>query len=228
MKSNSKTEFVIIDVETTGLSPASGDRIIEIAALKISTDLFLFNNIKDGQDIDDSSLKKTDHNRGRIVKNFKAAGEFHSFIDPGRDIPFGAFMVHGITPSMLKGAPRAGGVLPKILDFIGGAHLVGHNIKFDLSFICHELSMLGLSLHESAGAICTVKMARKLLPRLGRYPLWNVAQTLGIDTEQEHRAMADVQMTFQVFRKLIEVAERQDIYDLGPFIQKIQSRSPVR
>ena len=70
-------------------------------------------------------------------------------------------------------------------------------------------------------------MAKKIMPELGRYPLWYVAQSLGLDTQQQHRAMADVQLTFGVFRKLIEVAERRDIHDLGGFIQMIGRRRPA-
>ena len=189
MEAVHKEEFVVLDVETTGLSPSSGDRIVEIAALRI--------------------------------KDLKVVEEFHSFIDPGREISYGAYLVNGITPQMLRGAPTSHGILPKILDFIGTAHVIGHNIKFDLGFLCHELSLCGLQFSESSNAIDTVRMARKLMPHLGRYPLWYVARSLGIDDEQEHRALADVQMTFRVFRKLIEVAERQDFLDLKSFLQKI-------
>ena len=167
-----KPAFVIFDVETTGLFPETGDRIVEIAALKIV--------------------------------DLQIVDKFHSLVDPKREISFGAYEVNGITPEMLKGAPEAKDVLPRLLKFLGPAHLVGHNVRFDLGFLCHELSLLDMKLHEKTMVVDTLKLARRILPSLDRYPLWLVAESLGIEIEQRHRAMADVELTLQVFQKLIE------------------------
>ncbi len=113
MKARS-TEYVIFDVETTGLSPRDGDRILELAALK--------------------------------VKNFEVIDSFESFINPQRDIPEQAQRIHQITPEMVKDAPVAAEVLPRFVDFIGGACLCGQNVKFDMDFLCYELAQAGYKL----------------------------------------------------------------------------------
>ncbi len=177
-----ETEFVIFDVETTGLYPAAGDRMVEVAALK--------------------------------VRGLKPVEEFHSFVDPQREISFGAALVNGISSQMLEGAPPAKEVIPRLLNFFRESYLIGHNIKFDLGFLYQEVSLAGLRLEKELWTIDTMRMARKLLPGLGRYPLWWVAQSLGIDTRQEHRAMADVYLTWDVFKKLLEVVFARDLNEI--------------
>ena len=182
------TEFVIFDVETTGLSPVNGDRIVEIAALKI--------------------------------KNLSPVTKFHSLIDPEREISAGAFAINGITREMITGAPKAGEVLPHFLTYIETAVVVAYNAKFDEGFLSYELSLLNQKLAENIIIIDALKMARVLLPYLNRYSLWYVAKSLGIEDEQSHRAMADVQMTWQVFLKLLEIASRQKINDTQTFVKR--------
>ena len=194
MKSFSETEFVIFDVETTGLSPHTGDRIIEIAALKI--------------------------------KGMKAVERFETFVDPQREISWGAFMVNGISPQMLEGAPKAGEILPSFLDFLGESCLVGHNVKFDLGFLQQEVRLAGQAL-SVRHALDTVKMARRLLPELGRYSLANVAYALGLEQEQKHRAMSDVELTFDVFKQLLSIAERKDIENMKKLIDLCGFHLPV-
>jgi len=179
MKDFRGREFVIVDVETTGLSPRFGDRIIEIAALK--------------------------------VRDLQPVEEFVTFINPRRALSYGAFLVNRITPEMLKDAPTADKAMPAFLDFAGQACLVGHNISFDLSFIAHELGLLGRELPAAGRTLDTMRMARNLLPDLGSYSLKSVACNLAVEQAQQHRAMADVQITFEVFRKLLEIADRKDI-----------------
>lgn len=176
-------EFVIFDVETTGLSPAEGDRIVEIAALKI---------------------------KGLVPQE-----KFYSFVNPEREISFGAFQVNGITPEMLMGAPKSREILPRFFNFLGDAAIVGHNIGFDLGFLCSELSLLGKQLKEETVIVDTLKMARHLLPQLGRYPLWSVATALGIRKSQAHRAMADVELTYEVFRRLVEAKGERSLSEIG-------------
>ncbi len=182
MKNFENAEFVIFDVETTGLSPRLGDRVIEVAALKI--------------------------------KALKIVEVFESLINPGQEIPLTAMIVNGITPEMLSDAPQAAEVWPALLDFLSGRIIVGHNIKFDLSFIKSEAALCGLSWNEAGQSICTVKMAKVFLPDLGRYPLWLLAQILEIDSPQLHRALADCHMTFNIFLKLLALADRRDVTDI--------------
>ena len=176
-------EFIIFDVETTGLSPVGGDRIIEIAALKI--------------------------------KDLKPVDQFHSLIDPQREIFADSIQVNGITPEMVAGSPKSNEVLPKFLAFLGKAVLVGHNVKFDLGFLCYELALAGKWLSDKTVIVDTLKMSRELLPHLGRYSLWFVADCLGVKKEQTHRAQSDVELTYDVFCRLVKSLGTKDIAQVG-------------
>lgn len=186
MKRLHKRECVIFDVETTGLSPTGGDRIIEIAALKIK-----------GEEI---------------------IGRFHSLIDPEREISMGAFMVNGISAEMLRGAPRAREILPEFMSFLGEGWLIGHNVRFDLGFLLRELALIQQKLHAQTVALDTLRMARALLPSLNSHRLWVVARFLGVECDQQHRAMADVEMTHGVFMRLLDLARSREIESFEQFI----------
>jgi len=92
------TEFTFIDVETTGLSPHGGDRVIEIAAMK--------------------------------VKNSKVVKKFETFVDPQRELSYGAFLVNGISDEMLKGAPKAHEILPEFMDMVQNSIIVGLKVFY--------------------------------------------------------------------------------------------------
>ena len=186
MSGMKQKEFVVFDVETTGLSPLSGDRIIEIAAWKI--------------------------------KDLKPTKKFHSLINPEREISWGAYQVNGISQAMVAQVPKAKEVLPRFLEFIDGSLLVGHNVKFDLGFLSHELSLLGLPWEDKTAAIDTIKMARALLPGLMSYSLASVSEAFGIEMNQRHRAMSDVELTFAVFRHLLENAARKELTSVDVII----------
>jgi len=182
MEKIDKKELVIFDVETTGLSAAGGDRIVEVAALKVN---------------------------GR-----EAAGRFHTLVDSGREVSYGAFRVNGITQEMLSGAPYPAEVFPRLMEFIGDAHIIGHNIKFDIGFLLNELSLIDFPLKKKLVTIDTIRMARTLLPGMVRYSLQHVARHLGIDQPQEHRAMSDVEMTFEVYCRLLDISDKKENNDV--------------
>lgn len=172
-------EIVVFDVETTGLSPVRGDRIIEIAAIKI--------------------------------KDLRVINRFHSMVNPQRPLSLEAFEVNGIGPDMLLDAPMACQILPDFLSFIGESILVGHNIRFDLGFLYNEMAIFGIDREKKFKFFDTMHLARKLLPQVGRYSLWNVASCLGVKRDQKHRAMEDAQMTFEVFEQLVKIAEQKNM-----------------
>ena len=166
------TEFVIFDVETTGLSPIDGDRIVEIAAVK--------------------------------VKGTQVVDKFYSLVNPQRSIPSHATLVNNITDDMLTTAPVSADILPQMIHFIVGACVAGHNVRFDLNFLCYELALIGRRLNDQTPAVDTLKMARELLPYLSNHKLAYLARSLGVVVDQTHRAMADVELTVAVFLRLME------------------------
>jgi DNA polymerase-3 subunit alpha (Gram-positive type) len=188
------TEFVVFDVETTGLSPLNGDRIIEIAAVK--------------------------------VKDQNVAGTFCSLVNPGRAIPIEAQRVHGITPEMVADAPPAETVLPQMIDFIGGGCLVGHNIKFDLDFLCYELALSGRKLRAETPAVDTLKMSKKVMSHLRSHRLSYLAHSFGVRVNEAHRALADVNLTVSVLYHLLDIAVDQGIRGPGEILKHFSVPKP--
>ncbi len=174
-----QTEYVVFDVETTGLSPQGGDRIVEIAAVRVRG--------------------------GEIIDSFE------SLVNPQRDLPIEAQQINQINESMLAEAPTADKILPTIINFTGGACLVGHNVRFDLNFLCYELSLIGRKLREETPAIDTLKMAKEFLPHLTNFRLFHVAHSLGVTIEETHRALPDVKLTAMVMKRLMDIATDQHI-----------------
>ncbi|MGD0336418.1 MAG: exonuclease domain-containing protein [Candidatus Omnitrophota bacterium] len=185
-RSIEEIEFTLFDTETTGLEPASGDRIVEIAAIRF---------------------------RGK-----EKVATFETLINPGRHISDAAFQVNRITEEMLKDAPAASEAIPRFLRFIDGSCLCAYNAGFDIEFLNNELALAGESPLISLEVVDILKMAKRLLPGLERYALWFVAEKLGIKVQQMHRALADVELTLNVFYKLKQVLVEKGIYDFQNFL----------
>lgn len=166
-------QYIVFDCETTGLNPEKGDRICEIAALRV----------EDGRVLD----------------------EYWNLVNPGREISPEAFMVNRITPQMLKDAPHIDNILPSFLEFIGGNKLVAYNAGFDISFLNSELIRFNYEPISDKDVEDIYILARKVLPDLKFYPLWNVARSLGISVVTTHRALADTKLASEVFFKLLQL-----------------------
>jgi hypothetical protein len=87
-----------------------------------------------------------------------------------------------------------------------GAAILGHNIRFDLSFLHAEFRRAKLDIKECLGPIPildTVRIARRRFGRGGNaLPL--LSRKLGVDPVRSHRALADAITTAAVFEKLLE------------------------
>lgn len=188
-------EYVVFDVETTGLSARGGDRIIEIAAVKVR--------------------------QGQIIDTFE------SFVNPERLIPLEAQAVNKISDEMVADAPLSKDVIPEMISFISGSCLVAHNIKFDLDFLCYELSLANRKLKDETPALDTLKMARLFLPHLVSYKLENLAQSLGVRVSETHRALADVELTVQILNRLINIGETQGYEGLAHFLKSFGVSKPA-
>lgn len=154
--------IVMIDFETTGMSPDQGDRITEVAALRIQG--------------------------GEIVDRYV------TLINCNVRIPSFITQLTGITQAMVNKAPSVTEVMPALLDFIGGDYLAAHNASFDEKFLLAEAQRLGLNARHR-GTICSVKLARRVLPGKASYSLGPLAADLGLRFKgKAHRAEADAEV----------------------------------
>ena len=169
--------IVMLDFETTGLSPATGDRITEVAALRIV----------DG-----------------VV-----AERYVTLVNCGVRIPSFVTALTGISQRMVDGAPSVAQVLPQLLDFIGNDVLAAHNASFDARFLLAESQRQGLS-PRHGGLICSLKLARRLLPGQGSYKLGGLAHALNITYRGvAHRAEADAEVSTRLLLHIGEFLQRR-------------------
>jgi len=130
----------------------------------------------------------------------RVESEWSTLINPGRRIPPEIIQLTGITDAMVQNAPMIRDVLEDLDHFVGDAPILGHNVRFDLSF----LSKQGLFRHNEP--LDTYDMAAILLPTAGRYNLGALAQSLGILLPATHRALDDARVTHAVYADMVDMA----------------------
>ncbi len=142
------------------------------------------------------------------VQGGRILDRFATLINPGRSVP--PFITHltGITTAMLVGKPSADEVLPKFLDFLGEDVLVAHNLAFDRKMLEAELQRIGLSWPGNP-TLCTLRLARRLLPGLPAKGLDGLIRFYQIPVENRHRATGDAEATAYVLLRLLDEARRQ-------------------
>jgi DNA polymerase III subunit epsilon len=106
--------YTVFDVETTGLSAASGDEIVSIGAVRVVG--------------------------GRVLHR----EAFDRLVDPRRSVSEESLRAHGISREMLEGQPVIEEVLPAFARFAEGSVFVGHNVAFDMSFLAHKEKATGI------------------------------------------------------------------------------------
>ncbi|MFH1670674.1 MAG: 3'-5' exonuclease [Patescibacteria group bacterium] len=176
--------FTVFDVETTGLDPRRGHKIIELAALRI----------EDGKILTDAP--------------------FNSFVNPERPIPMEAMQVNKIRNEDVLGAPTIDQVIPMFLEFAADSLLVAHNAEFDMGFLNTEKehcwgyidipdALCTMRLSQSIFPNEFRHNLNVVALRLG----------LEMPTSR-HRALPDVSLTAQALLKMIAIGQIETEEDL--------------
>lgn len=176
--------FTVFDVETTGLNSKGGDRIVEIAAVRVE---------------------------GGAVREDRM---FRSYVNPQRAIPWEAKAIHRIPKEELQQAPPIEEVLPRFLTFAEGSILVAHNAEFDLEFLAAEKETCWgyIDLPECLCTLCLSRAVQPqeyrhtldaVALRLG-LPL----------PPERHRGLPDVLLTAHVLLKLMNIGNIQSLAEL--------------
>ena len=177
----SQVTFVVLDVETTGGSPASAS-LTEVAAAR--------------------------------YRGGERIATYQTLVRPDERIPPYITALTGISDSMVSDAPRIGEMLPSFLEFLGGGVVVGHNVRFDLSFLNHALESTGRDRLANA-TVDTLALARRLVrDMVPNCKLGTLAATLRLPHQPSHRALADVLATGDLLHALLERAGSYGIVGL--------------
>ena len=135
---------------------------------------------------------------------------------------------------MVSKAPPIKAVINELADFVGASPVLGHNVRFDLSFLRQSNILL------QNPVLDTYELASVLMPTASRYNLGALGQQLGILLPATHRALDDARATHALYVRLYEfglelptgmIAEfvrLSDIYEWGArwvFSQILKARS---
>lgn len=134
------------------------------------------------------------------------AGTFQSLVNPGVPIPPMITVLTGITQVMVVEAPTIGEALPSFLEFIGDSVIVGHNVRFDMSFLNASAERLGYGRIPNR-SVDTLALARRLVrSEVRSLKLSSLAAHLRSPVAPTHRALDDARATAHVFWALLERA----------------------
>ncbi len=172
-ETNKPPREIVLDTETTGFDPLTGDRLVEIGCIE-------------------------------LINHVATSRNFHVYLSPERDMPEGAFKIHGLSAEFLSDKPKFHEVAEKFLEFIGNDPLVIHNAEFDMKFLNYELEKIGRQAMPIQRAVDTVKIARQKFPGspasldalCKRFNIDNSSRTL-------HGALLDAQLLAEVYLELL-------------------------
>lgn len=177
---------VVLDTETTGFDPHSGDRIVEIGALE------LHNHMPTGV----TFHEYINPERSMPTGAFEVHGIGPDLLEPPQMPKPGAVT--------LKDKQVFAKVGKKFLDFVGDSKMIIHNASFDMKFLNAELKWMGLPQLPMEQALDTLAIARKKFPG-SPASLDALCRRFHIDTSSRvlHGALLDSEILAEVYLELI-------------------------
>lgn len=190
-------EFVVVDIETTGLSKEF-DEIIEVSALHVKnwelidsfselTQPYSYFDCDDPDDPDAILVDKEKNIYGYYVYGFIT-------------------YLTGITNKMLENARKIDVVLKDFLDYIGDLPIVGHNVSFDYNFIMYNAEKFDL-IFKNNQRIDTMRMSKKLFKENKGFKLKNICGYLKVpyDDTKAHRGIYDCRYTTACYYRIYQI-----------------------
>lgn len=117
---------------------------------------------------------------------------WQTLVNPQTLIPAFIQQLTGITNDMVQDAPTFAEVAETLVEYLEGAVMAAHNVRFDHGFLKSEYRRIGHTLRQRV--MCTVKLSRMLYPQYKSHSLDAIMQRHQLSTQTRHRAMADVEL----------------------------------
>ena len=139
-----------------------------------------------------------------LINHMATGKHFHKYLNPERDIPEQASVIHGLTEEFLSSQPVFADIAEEFEAFIGDSTLVIHNAEFDLGFINAEREKISQPPIAPDRAIDTVSLARRKFPG-AQANLDALCRRFKIDNSDRslHGALKDARLLAEVYLELI-------------------------
>ena len=183
----SEITFIVLDLETTGASPANGCAITEIGAIAV----------RGGEILEEFST---------FVNPQVALPEYIINLTGITDeMLVGAPLIDQAFPDFIEFINRHKDV-----------HLVAHNAPFDIGFLKAAAAALSHDWPKYE-VIDTVKLARRVIDRseILNYKLGTLSQFFDTKALPNHRALDDVKTTVEVLHRLIERLAGFEVFSIA-------------
>ena len=145
-----------------------------------------------------------------VVRDGHVAEVFETLVNPQRSIPPWITHLTNISWDMVRDKPTFPDICEQLLAVMEGRVFVAHNATFDWKFVSAEVQR-ATGRRLEGERLCTVRLARKLLPQLPRRSLDYVTAHYNIDIAARHRAGGDAVATAHVLLKLLGDARDRGI-----------------
>jgi DNA polymerase III epsilon subunit family exonuclease len=138
---------------------------------------------------------------------------YSTLVNPKKKIPPYVIRHTGISDEMVKTAPTIDKVIPEIINFLDGNILVVHDSFADMQFLDYDSDRLYEGL-ISLPLLNTQHLAERYCPEIGGLGLSRVADFIGVQIGERHRALADAELTGRVLTYFLSKMNGQTIYDV--------------
>lgn len=142
-----------------------------------------------------------------VIDGMHTGEEFHTLLNPQREVDEAAQQVHGFSLNDLEDQPLFEDIVEEFVQFIRGKQVFCHNASFDIRFLDSEFARIERD--ERMTQICTVvdTMAiAKEIHKSGQISLDALCSKYGVDrtSRDKHGALLDAQLLSEVYLRMQE------------------------
>jgi DNA polymerase-3 subunit epsilon len=130
----------------------------------------------------------------------KITDSWERLVNPGQPIPEFVSRMTGISQEMVNAAPSFKSIAGELHQLLKGCIFVAHDVSFDYRFLQAEFAAAGIRFE--AERMCTLSLAQQHLSGEPSYSLGKLCRSLGMETENRHRAAGDAYLAARLFEIL--------------------------